>query len=118
MIKDNKKILNAVTKILSVMLIGYAMALRNVTTSKQRGGKQRGGLAGIDVTEAGITTVTNIARDLIEGIVPIVDKTITNTVTGEYARMNPEEASRKLNDMLARQTEFLDRISNLSLIHI
>lgn len=112
MIKDNKDILKAATKILSALLLGYALALRNVTMDKKSGVNQQGGLGSKDISNASISTVTNLARDLLDSVVPIIDKTFTSTVTGRYARMNPEDASKNLNDFLTRQTELLVRISN------
>lgn len=119
MIKDNQDVLEAATKILSALLLGYALALHNVAMGKHLSAKkqlgennQLGGFGSQEVSGATISTATNLARDILDSVVPIVDKTFTGVVTGRYARMNPEDASKNLHDMLSRQTELLIRISN------
>ena len=127
MVEKNKdKLITASSKILAALLMGYAKALRrissqsntqigklNTETPKQIGGKTSitapGGASDIalKVASEGGKTVANLARDMIDGFLPTVEKAIS----GKYANMNPEEASKNFHEIIDRQTAFLMRIS-------
>lgn len=131
-----EKLIVASTKILATMLAGFAAAVRETGTNKNEhpnkrptynydnniynGGNEGNGYNGdlmkpsrnsnlsTNIVTLTGKTLSNLARSLVDSYIPIFER----TVTGRYAQMSPEEASKNLNNMLKRQTDLLVKISN------
>ena len=90
----NKELIHIFAKNLSTILNGIANA-----TKEQKGGNA-------DVTDI-INTITNASLDIIGNLSPTIEK----LTTGEYAKMDPDEAASKIVDTLKRQVKFYKAMS-------
>tara|TARA_Y100000389_G_scaffold202767_1_gene249106 strand:- start:12612 stop:13454 length:843 start_codon:yes stop_codon:yes gene_type:complete len=90
----NRELIHIFAKNISTILNGIANATKD----------QKGGNA--EVTNI-INTITNASLDIISNLSPTIEK----LTTGEYAKMDPDEAASKIINTLKRQVKFYKAMS-------
>ena len=113
-LKKQLELVDGISRTMSSLLIGLADASKGFKDNMQEGGSSVTEVNGISngaiQTANNISkTLTNATLDLINQFMPVIEKSIT----GEYAKMSSEDATKNINDVLTRQKKlFIDLSQN------
>ena len=111
--KENLEIIQSFSNIMKSLFTGLAAASQNIIeetkTTRREFNNRTNALSSnaIDIANDVSKTLKNATLDLIGQFLPVIEKSIT----GEYANMSSEDATKNINDVLIRQKNLFLNLS-------
>ncbi len=106
------QLVNGISKSMKSLFTGLADATEDFKQNQEGGNlsvTQENGISNAAVKTANniSKTLTNATLDILGQIIPVIEKSIT----GDYAKMSPEDARKDINNILIRQKDLFINLS-------